>query len=178
MGTVVAHNFDWENTQERLASRSAEETLFDTIGGAVMQYAKEKAAEAEEWKNAYNNVKAQNEYLVSILRKNGIEVPDLSWGIPLNTPCVTDHKNSLKFCDLIQGDNKNDILLRLHNCIDGKGGKDVAAIMLRAKDDRLISRLPNEKEFRSEFSNITTKWRAISTYLNPNHYPDYSSVKI
>lgn len=87
-------------------------------------------------------------------------------------------KKQRYFSDLLQCDNKEEILSRLHERIDGTGGKDVAMVLHRAKADKLITRFPTEKEFNSEFPNIIGKWRSISYYLSDSHPVDFSSVTI
>ena len=179
MDSAAAHIPDWQETQSRLANRSAEDVLFDTIGGAVAQYAKAKATEAEQWKKAYNREKAEKEYLIALLKQNGIPVPDFNKDIP---PFVVKTNNKAKkektFVALLQTDDVDGTLKKLHSKIDGHGGKDVAMVLLRAKSDTLISRFPTPTEFKSEFTKTTGAWRSISHYLNPNILVDYSSVTI
>ena len=179
MDSAAAHIPDWQETQSRLANRSAEDVLFDTVGGAVAQYVKAKATEAEQWKNAYYKEKDEKEYLIALLKQNGIPVPDFNKGIP---PFVVKTNNKAKkektFVALLQTDDVDGTLKKLHSKIDGHGGKDVAMVLLRAKSDTIISRYPTEKEFNSEFPKTTGAWRSISHYLNPNIPVDYSSVTI
>ena len=179
MGSAVAHIPDWQETQSRPANRSAEDALFDTIGGAVMQYAQTKATEAEQWKNAYYKEKDEKEYLIALLKQNGIPVPDFSKVI---SPFVVKTNNKAKkektFVALLQTDDVDGTLKKLHSKIDGHGGKDVAMVLLRAKSDTLISRYPTPTEFKSEFTKTTGAWRSISYYLDPKHPIDYSSVTI
>ena len=179
MGSAAAHIPDWQETQSRLANRSAEDVLFDTIGGAVAQYEKTKATEPEQWKNAYYKEKDEKEYLIALLKQNGIPVPDFSKVI---SPFVVKTNNKAKkektFVALLQTDDVDGTLKKLHSKIDGNGGKDVAMVLLRAKSDTLISRFPTPTEFKSEFTKTTGAWRSISHYLNPNILVDYSSVTI
>ena len=79
-------------------------------------------------------------------------------------------KKVMMFRDIVQGKNekdKNDIIKRLHGRIDNKGGKLVALYLLKARELKLISKRPTEKEFKSEFTKCG-KWHSISAYLNPN----------
>lgn len=174
---------DWQERKQRLAERSDEDELFDTVGGAVMNYARKKAKEAKEWERAYDEEKAKNEYLLKIMEQFGIPVPDFSMGIPPSVPIKTKKNAKSKekqFKELVQVDDKENILQRLHKRIDGNGGKDVALVLLRALKDKLISRLPSERVFKTEFKNIMGEWRSISYYLNPNcsPTPDCSTVVI
>lgn len=179
MGSAVAHMPNWQETQSRLANRSAEDVLFDTIGGAVAQYAKAKAAEAEQWEKAYYKEKDEKEYLIALLKQNGIPVPDFNKGIPSFVVKTNNKaKKEKTFVALLQTDDVDGTLKKLHAKIDGHGGKDVAMVLLRAKSDTLISRFPTPTEFKSEFTKTTGAWRSISHYLNPNILVDYSSVTI
>lgn len=86
-------------------------------------------------------------------------------------------KKAKTFRMLLQGKNHSDLLRRLHACIDGKAGKAVAMVLLKAKEEKMISALPTEAEFRSEFK-LSGTWKGISYYLNPNMTVDISSVAI
>lgn len=168
---------DWKDRQNLLSNRSAEEILFDEVGCAIINYKEKLKKENDNLKKVIEEKDNYIEYLHKILEENGIPLSRINGKqvfIPHNKP----KKKKITFRQLIQGDNAEDTIQRLHKCIDNKGGKDVAAVLLRAKADSLISRLPKEKEFMPEFPDITTKWRAISTYLNPNNLADYSSVII
>lgn len=84
------------------------------------------------------------------------------------------------FSDIVQGKDdveKNDIIHRLHKKLDGTKGKRAAAILLKAKELKLIEKIPTEKEFESEFK-LSGKWHSIATYLNPNKIVDTSSIII
>lgn len=171
---------DLEERFKRLANRSAEEIFFDTFGGAFQNYTKAKNKEVEGLKNAYNTIKAQNEYLVKLMKQNGIPVPDFSLGVPPSIPeDAVKNKKVKHFKDLIQVADKKGLLSRLHKRIDGLGGKNVALILLRAKEDKQISKLPSKKEFRSEFR-LEGNWRSISHFFSPNCIPtpDISAVVI
>ena len=174
---------NWNERVKRISNRSAEDELFDAVGGAVFNYAQKKAAEARQWEDAYNVEKTQKEYLMKLLEQNGIPVPDFSSGIPTSIPVVTKKNTKAKdkhFTDLMQCEDKENMLSRLHNRIDGQGGKTVALILLRAKEDKLICKLPSKKEFCSEFKNMEGTWRSISHFFSPNccPAPDISSVII
>ena len=80
---------------------------------------------------------------------------------------------------MIQVADKEGFLSRLHKRIDGLGGKNVALILLRAKEDKQISKLPSKKEFCSEFR-LEGNWRSISHFFSPNCIPtpDISAVVI
>lgn len=81
----------------------------------------------------------------------------------VNTP--KGGKPQHKFVDIILYQNKEELLQRLHNLIDGRGGADVGAILLRAKLDGYICRTPKQEEFKEEFTLIGS-WQAISNYFN------------
>ena len=138
-----------------------------------------KPRQPKQWEKAYNREKAEKEYLIALLKQNGIPVPDFNKGIP---PFVVKTNNKAKkektFVALLQTDDVDGTLKKLHSKIDGHGGKDVAMVLLRAKSDTLISRFPTPTEFKSEFTKTTGAWRSISHYLNPNILVDYSSVTI
>jgi hypothetical protein len=72
------------------------------------------------------------------------------------------------FRDIIQYENKDKLLKRLHSLIDGKGGADVGAILYKAYIDNYIYKKPSQKEFESEFELIGS-WQGISNYMIPSN---------
>lgn len=69
------------------------------------------------------------------------------------------------FSDIIQHENKEALLERLHSLIDVcKRGVDIAAIISKATLDKYLIRLPNEEEVCSEFK-LPCTWEAIRKNL-------------
>lgn len=83
--------------------------------------------------------------------------------------CYLNQRGTTKVSirNIIQYEDKDKLLERLHKLIDGKGGADVGAVFLKAKLDGYITRTPTQKEFRSEFELIGS-WQGISNYFNEN----------
>lgn len=74
-------------------------------------------------------------------------------------------KNSSKFSDLIQFENKEELLKRLHFLIDVCSmGTDIAAILSKATLDKYLIRLPNKEEVNKEFK-LPCTWEAIRKNL-------------
>lgn len=71
------------------------------------------------------------------------------------------------FRNIIQYEDKDRLLNRLHELIDGKSGAGVGAVLLKAKKEGHLTKCPNEKEYVSEFT-LVGSWAAIKKYLNPN----------
>lgn len=71
------------------------------------------------------------------------------------------------FKNIIQYEDKERLLNRLHELIDGKGGADVGAVLLKAKIEKYLTKCPSENEYKSEFT-LNGTWSAIKKYLNPN----------
>ena len=84
------------------------------------------------------------------------------------TLSMNDKKKVSNFSDIIQYEDKERLLKRLHELIDGRGGADVGSVILQAWQTNLITRKPTRKEFESEFK---TKgcWTAIYKYLDDNN---------
>jgi hypothetical protein len=77
-------------------------------------------------------------------------------------------KGSSKFSDIIQYENKEQLLKSLHSLIDGcSKGTDIAAILSKATLDKYLMRLPNEAEVSNEF-NLPCSWEAIRKNLIDN----------
>lgn len=73
------------------------------------------------------------------------------------------------FRDIIQYKDKNKLLERLHELIDGKSGAEVGAVLLNAwYINPYLTRRPTRAEFESEFELIGS-WSAISNYLSDNN---------
>ena len=82
------------------------------------------------------------------------------------------------FADLIQHPDKEKVLKRLHFLIDGHGGKQVAVILRRTFEEKLITKLPSAKEFSSEFKDVKGKWDSIKKYLSSTVTVDTSNIQI
>lgn len=86
----------------------------------------------------------------------------------LNTEVSNDkehRKQKTSFKDIIQYKDKDKLIVRLHELIDGKGGKNVGVVLVRAKFiDKYLSRYPSQAEYQSVFKLIGT-WQAISNYF-------------
>ena len=72
------------------------------------------------------------------------------------------------FADIIQYPDKQKLLERLHYLIDGKRGAEVGAVLLKAQQDGLLTRIPRRTEFESEFD-LIGGWSAIHNYMNDNN---------
>ena len=59
------------------------------------------------------------------------------------------------FRNIIQYEDKEKLLNRLHFLIGGKRGADVGAILLQAKVEGYLMRTPNRAEFENEFGKLT-----------------------
>lgn len=79
--------------------------------------------------------------------------------------CKTGRAN---FADIIQYHDKEKLLKRLHFLIDGKGGADVGAVLLKAQQDGLLTRIPRQSEYKSEFD-LLGGWSAIHNYMDDNN---------
>lgn len=81
---------------------------------------------------------------------------------------IRTKKNTHTFSDIIQYEDKDRLLKRLHELIDGKGGADVGSVILQAWLTNLITRKPTRREFESEFK-TTGSWTAIYKYFDDNN---------
>lgn len=77
-------------------------------------------------------------------------------------------KPKANFSDIIQYSDKEKLLKRLHELIDGRSGADVGCIILSAKLNNYIIRNPTRKEFESEFE-IIGSWTAITNYFSESN---------
>lgn len=75
-----------------------------------------------------------------------------------------EYRKSL-FCNIIQYEDPQALLKRLHQLIDGKKGADVGCVFLRCKQVGYITRRPTQREFKSEFE-LKGTWQAIHKYMS------------
>ena len=84
----------------------------------------------------------------------------------LDQPVSTD--NTPRFETLLQcsKNETSNILNRLHELLDGKGGMQVALILAAAKYKyHYLIAYPTEKQYVAEF-NLSGTWRAVTSYLS------------
>ncbi|MCD8297055.1 MAG: hypothetical protein LUC88_05725 [Prevotella sp.] len=83
---------------------------------------------------------------------------------------TSSRRKNEPFYTLIQYPDKDKLLKRLHELIDGKGGKAVAEVLFCAYDiKKYLSDRPTEYQVRQEFSKIKGTWKAIEKYLNSSY---------
>ena len=85
-------------------------------------------------------------------------------------PEPTDVPPSLKslFYSIVQHENPEALVERLHQLIDGRGGADVGCVLLKCWQDGYLTRRPKRKEFESEFV-LVGRWTSIHNYMNDNN---------
>lgn len=83
---------------------------------------------------------------------------------PESKDCKPVSKHTKSIYDIIQCEDKEGFVKHLHILIDGKRGKDVAVVFIRAKIDGLITRYPTKGELNSEF-NWHGSWQSIDKVL-------------
>lgn len=88
-----------------------------------------------------------------------------------------DNKPRPDFRGIIQYEDKEKLIMRLHSMIDGKGGKDVGLVLNRALTDHYLTRLPHQDEFTSEFELIGS-WQGIHKYANGDYVYDIADIII
>ncbi|MBQ8866840.1 MAG: hypothetical protein IJ013_03850 [Bacteroidaceae bacterium] len=77
----------------------------------------------------------------------------------------TDNKNL--FNNIIQYEQPEILLEKLHQLIDGRKGADVGCVLLKCLIDGYITRRPTQKEFKSEFT-LNGRWTSIHNYMDDN----------
>lgn len=77
-------------------------------------------------------------------------------------------KKDTSFRSIIQYEDPDKLLNRLHQLIDERSGADVGCVLLKAYQENYITKKPTKKQFLSEFELIGS-WSAITNYLNENN---------
>lgn len=81
----------------------------------------------------------------------------------------TANRRNRTFADLIQYEDKEKLLKRLHHLIDGHSGAEVGAVLLRAYSiDHYLTRCPTRAEYESEFE-LIGGWDAIRNFISRNN---------
>ncbi len=93
-----------------------------------------------------------------------LSVSDNDTMAPESKVCKPVSKRAKSIYDIIQCEDKEGFVKRLHVLIDGKQGKDIAVVFIRAKIDGLITRYPTKGELSSEFDWKGT-WQSIDKVL-------------
>lgn len=99
------------------------------------------------------------DFISRLMRK----MPDLNEKKP-----IVNKTNKSDFADIIQYEDKERLLKRFHDLVDGRKGADVGCVFLRAWYEHLITRFPTRKEFEAEFTLIGS-WSAIHNYMSDNN---------
>lgn len=108
-----------------------------------------------------HNVDGYNTFVID---ESNIELMQ-DWAQKQQVSKPAGEKKVTTFRDIIQYQDKEKLLERLHCLIDGKGGKDVGVVLVRAKYiDNYLTRYPYKKEFESEFKFVGS-WSGISNYF-------------
>lgn len=178
MHSNTAHSHELQDRVERIATKCAKDKILDIMSNAAYQIIEETNLENQQLKAENEKLRADNERLLAIINACRIDMSKYDFPHKHLIPSKRGKKSTKSFRSLLQGNDIDSVLHRMHVKIDGKGGKDVAMVLLRAKADKLICRTPTEKEFESEFPNYIGTWRAISSYFAENKYIDISSVVI
>ncbi|WP_303206916.1 hypothetical protein [Bacteroides oleiciplenus] len=71
------------------------------------------------------------------------------------------------FKSIIQSDDKEKLLKRLHYLIDNKGGAEAGAVLLKAFIDGYLTQTPTRGMYESEFTLIGT-WQGVHNYMSDN----------
>lgn len=79
-------------------------------------------------------------------------------------PMPQSAKSTKSIYDIIQCEDKEAFVKRLHTLIDGKKGKDIAVVFIQARIDGLITRYPTKGELNSEFD-WKGSWQSIYKVL-------------
>lgn len=126
-----------------------EESLINKQNTSIPDYIKEKAKEYIKWcadkEETFDNVKVSSSK----------EYKELTT------------KNDQSFRSIIQYEDPDKLLNRLHQLIDKRRGADVGCVLLKAYQENYITKKPTKKQFLNEFELIGS-WSAITNYLNDN----------
>lgn len=115
-------------------------------------------------------IKNLNNYGGTISEKVVVEGDVHIYGQGEKAQCLTQHVEAppASFRDLVQHENPDLLIERLHRLIDGRRGADVGCVLLKCLQDGYLTRRPKQKEFESEFT-LTGGWKAIHNYMDDNN---------
>ncbi len=87
---------------------------------------------------------------------------------PKQEPKPEFEPQTSSFAELLQcpKNDQKQVLQRLHELLDNKGGMQVALVLAAAMHEyNYIIAIPTEKQYRSEFK-LSGTWRAVTSYIN------------
>ncbi|WP_287676776.1 hypothetical protein [Bacteroides sp.] len=150
---------------------SQEESLINKQNTSIPDYIKDKAKEYIEWIKI-NYIKNEQ----CIKEKKNTPSP---YSLEIIPNLKEEEKEDTSFRSLIQYEDKDKLLERLHFLIDPnpKKGSLIAAIIQKAYIDKYILELPNEATFRSEFK-LDCTWEAVRKSFISTPYIKTSSSYI
>lgn len=150
---------------------SQEESLINRQNTSIPDCIKEKAKEYIEWIKI-NYIKNEQ----CIKEKKNTPSP---YSLEIIPNLKEEEKEDTSFRSLIQYEDKDKLLERLHFLIDPnpKKGSLIAAIIQKAYIDKYILELPNEATFRSEFK-LDCTWEAVRKSFISTPYIKTSSSYI
>lgn len=87
--------------------------------------------------------------------------------------CASSINTTKSIYNIIQCEDKEAFVKRLHTLIDGKGGKSVAVVFYRALEEGYITKYPSQGIYESEFGVIgKSKWEAIRKHFDKGQSAD------
>lgn len=87
--------------------------------------------------------------------------------------CASSNNTTKSIYNIIQCEDKEAFVKRLHTLIDGKGGKAVAVVFYRALEEGYITKYPSQGIYESEFGVIgKSKWEAIRKHFDKGQSAD------
>lgn len=132
---------------------------------AIVDREKDKSEFIEDFLDTIRTDETINEAMEFFLPAD--KQPNTTATPPSSTTETETEEESRKslFWNIIQYEDPQALLERLHQLIDGKKGADVGCVLLKCKQDGYITRKPTQAEFKSEFA-LKGTWQAIHNYLN------------
>ena len=87
--------------------------------------------------------------------------------------CASSINTTKSIYNIIQCEDKEAFVKRLHTLIEGKGGKAVAVVFYRALEEGYITKYPSQGIYESEFGVIgKSKWEAIRKHFDKGQSAD------
>lgn len=118
-----------------------------------------------KFENLINEVKSLADTYGIMIEDNFSDDTEDSNMFVIKPKPVSGKPKEVSFSEIIQYSDKDKLLKRFHELIDGRGGSDVGCVFLRALQENLITRLPTQKEYESEFER-NGSWSAIHNYMS------------
>lgn len=149
---------------------------YDLYGGKVEEYDSDKElAKMRQYAHKVNSLDTEMQKWEKDFSRLIYDIEVFVVGYCPQEGKNTKKDNNSNFRDCIQWKDKEELINRLHELIDGKQGRDVGYVLLKCRIDGLITRNPTGAEMKNEFPSVIYN-SSVKNYLTEDSLSDNGKV--